>query len=150
MVGVLRTSQSEIAAPQPGLGQIEKLLDGQRAVGLKVDYAIFGEPVPLSEGIDLCAYRVVQEALTNAREHGGPSLTTVTVRIEYGDDELTIDVADDGSTASSPAQQESGGGHGLVGMRERVSNYGGTLRTGPRPGGGFEVHATLPLNGGAR
>lgn len=150
MVGVLRTSQSEIAAPQPGLGQIEKLLDAQRAVGLKVDYAIFGEPVPLSEGIDLCAYRVVQEALTNAREHGGPSLTTVTVRIEYGDDELTIDVADDGSTASGPAQQESGGGHGLVGMRERVSNYGGTLRTGPRPGGGFEVHATLPLNGGAR
>lgn len=150
MVGVLRTSQSEIAAPQPGLGQIEKLLDAQRAVGLKVDYAVFGEPVPLSEGIDLCAYRVVQEALTNAREHGGPSLTTVTVRIEYGDDELTIDVADDGSTASGPAQQESGGGHGLVGMRERVSNYGGTLRTGPQPGGGFEVHATLPLNGGAR
>lgn len=150
MVGVLRTSQSEIAAPQPGLGQVEELLDAQRAIGLKVHYAIFGEPVPLSEGIDLCAYRVIQEALTNAREHGGPSLTTVTVRIEYGDDELTIDVADDGDTVSCPAQQESDGGHGLVGMRERVSSYGGTLRTGPKSGGGFEVHATLPLNGGAR
>ena len=93
-------------------------------------------------GVDLSAYRVVQEALTNALKHAGRATATVTVR--YGADDVTIEVADDGA-----GDQEKAGGHGLIGMRERIGVFGGTFAAGAREAGGFSVSARLPLGGGA-
>jgi signal transduction histidine kinase len=103
---------------------------------------VSGEVHEVSAGIDLAAYRVVQEALTNALKHGGGH-TEVTLR--YDDDQLAVTVSDRGDGAPGPRVE--GGGHGLVGMRERVRVIGGEVQAGPRSGGGFEVHARLPLQG---
>ena len=129
-------------APQPSVEQLGQLVAQVRDAGLPVELRVEGEPRPLAPGVDLSAYRIVQEGLTNALKHAGPARAVVTVR--YGRGDIDIDVADDGGgTASS-----DGGGHGLVGMRERAALFGGTLQAGPRAEGGYALHATLPLGPG--
>jgi signal transduction histidine kinase len=127
--------------PQPGLTDLGSLAQRARDGGLPVELEIEGEAKPLPAGVDLAAFRIVQEALANASKHAGRATARVTVRYEPRAVELCID--DDGRGPNgSPGP---GQGHGLVGMRERVALYDGTLHTGRRAGGGFEVRARLPL-----
>jgi signal transduction histidine kinase len=136
-------------APQAGLAQLDDLVAGARAAGLRVHAEVDGAPRPLPAGVDLAAFRIVQEALTNVTRHAGPA--TATVRVTYGDDDLTVQVDDDGhgsggrAAGAAGAQRGDGGGNGIPGMRERAAALGGHLEAGPRPGGGFRVHARLPL-----
>jgi signal transduction histidine kinase len=140
LVGVLRRPEEAPAlAPQPSLEQIERLVEQTRDAGLPVELRIEGEPVQLPAGLDLTAYRFVQEGLTNAIKHARAERAEVVVRYEDGQVELTV--SDDGQGGGDGG----GSGHGLVGMRERVSVYGGELEAGPRPGGGFRLRARLPL-----
>lgn len=148
MLDVLRDGEPGSHAPQPGIAQLGRLIGESRASGLPVEMTVQGEPVEVSAGVDLVVYRVVQEALTNARKHAGPLLGKVAVHLRYEGDSLEVRVTDDGQGPGARPGGGPGGGHGLVGMRERVAAYGGKLRTGPRPGGGFEVVATLPIGGG--
>lgn len=127
-------------APQPGVGMIPTLLGEARTHGLEVDWATEGQPVPLSPGLDLAVFRIVQEALTNVRRHAAAS--RVCVRLTYGADALDVEVRDDGRGARSGSGRH---GHGLVGMHERVSLYGGTVHAGPGEDRGFVVRAALPL-----
>jgi signal transduction histidine kinase len=127
-------------APQPGLARLTELLDAMRASGLPVQAVVEGAPRALSPGVDLSAYRIVQEALTNSLRHAGGASARVVVR--YEPDALELEIADDGP--GPPADPEASGGHGLIGMRERVQLFGGELEAGPRPGGGFLVRARLP------
>jgi signal transduction histidine kinase len=127
--------------PQPGMEELDVLLERAREGGLTVDLALEGRARPLPRGVDLSAYRIVQEALTNTIKHAGPVHTQVNVR--YGETELELEVTDDGPVVVSNGAGAPG--HGLVGMRERVASYGGELRAGPRPEGGFAVRASLPL-----
>ncbi|MGW0808818.1 sensor histidine kinase [Nonomuraea sp. NPDC002799] len=143
LVGVLRDSEAAGTdyTPQPGLGQLEELVRGS---GVPARLRVSGGPAELPElpeGQQLAVYRIVQEALTNALKHGGPD-THAVVEIDFGGPELVVRVTDDGRGAAAPG---SSGGHGLIGMRERVGLYGGVVRAGPRPGGGFEVLARLPM-----
>lgn len=141
VVGVLRNEGSEGAlAPQPGLGTVGDLVEGVRRSGLEVELQLEGRARPLAPGLDLSAYRILQEALTNAVRHADPRRLTVTVR--YDDEAVELEVADDGHGPATDVG--AGGGHGLVGMRERVALYGGELRVGTREGGGFAVVARLP------
>jgi signal transduction histidine kinase len=144
LVGLLKddTVMPEYA-PQPGMDRLEALFTTVRDAGLPVDVTIEGEPHNLAPGLDLTAYRVVQEALTNALKYAGPAHAWVAVR--WGADDLELEVANDGGDAGAG----DGGGHGLAGMRERVAVYGGELDSGPRDGGGFVVRARLPLGGAA-
>jgi signal transduction histidine kinase len=140
LVGLLRDQGAMPEfAPQPGLGTVGDLLDTVRSAGLPVELAVDGTPRELPPGIDLAAYRVVQEALTNALKYGGTAHAWVSLR--WHDDELELEVANDGKGDG----RGSGGGHGLAGMQERVSLYGGTLDSGPRDGGGYVVRARLPV-----
>jgi signal transduction histidine kinase len=140
LLGMLRTSDEELAlAPQPSLEQLETLVAQVRGAGLPVEVVVEGEPAQLPPGVDLSAYRIVQEALTNALKHAGPARARVTVR--YGEDELELEIADDGAGTGDGG----GSGHGLIGMRERVSFYGGDLHAGRRAGGGYALRARLPL-----
>lgn len=140
LLGILRRDGEELGlAPQPGLDDLAALVEQTRLAGLPVELRVEGTPRPLPLGADLSAYRIVQEALTNARKHAGDARATVTVR--YGAEELELEIADDGAGA----RNGHGGGHGLVGMRERVALFGGQLDAGPQAGGGFHVHARLPL-----
>jgi signal transduction histidine kinase len=125
-------------APQPTLAELGELVARSRAAGLPTVLDLRGERRPLPAGLDLAAYRIVQEALTNALKHAGHAPTTVTV--EFGEHELALEIRDEGAGVSN-----SDGGHGLVGMRERVRLYGGEIETGPADGGGWRVRATLPL-----
>jgi signal transduction histidine kinase len=142
MLGVLREMADEGPglAPQPGLSALDELARQVREAGLPVNVRVEGEPRPLPPGIDLSAYRIVQEGLTNALKHAGPATAEVVVR--YGPRELELVVRDDGRGRGPSA---NGGGHGLLGMRERVALYGGDLTAGPRPEGGFALAARLPL-----
>jgi signal transduction histidine kinase len=145
LLGMLRRSDDELAlAPQPSLRHLGDLVEQVREAGLPVDLRIEGEERPIAPGIDLSAYRIVQEALTNALKHAGPARARVTVR--YGENELDVEIADDGAGAED---EVPAGGHGLVGMRERVALFGGDLAAGKRRGGGYAVRARLPLAGGA-
>ncbi|GAA3393006.1 sensor histidine kinase [Cryptosporangium minutisporangium] len=131
-------------APQPGLSQVEPLIDRVRNAGVPVELVVTGVPGPLPEGIDLAAYRVVQEALTNTVKHaaGAPAV----VRIDYGADRLWIEVTDAGGVASDPERAEpDGAGQGLIGLRERLAVYGGVLQAGPRIRGGYRVEAVIPF-----
>ena len=119
-------------APQPGLARLDELLDAMRASGLPVEAVVEGAPRPLPPGVDLSAYRIVQEALTNALRHAGGASARVVVR--YEPDALELEVADDGP--GPPDDPEASGGHGLIGMRERVQLFGGELEAGPRPAAG--------------
>jgi signal transduction histidine kinase len=128
-------------APEPTLARIDALVSRARDAGQSVDVRVEGEPADVPVGVDLAAYRIVQEALANAAKHAGPAHASVTVRYERG--AVEVEVADDGpGTAPAPL---GGGGHGLVGIRERVGLYGGTLDLGPQPDGGFHVRARLPV-----
>jgi len=139
LLGILRRDEREPALrPQPGLADLDELLAQARRGGLPVQLAVEGTPAPLPAGVDLAAYRIVQEALTNTRKHAGPARASVAVR--YAPEALELEVTDDGRAGAN-----GGGGHGLIGMRERVALYGGQLDAGPRPHGGFTIHAHLPL-----
>ncbi|MER7644648.1 sensor histidine kinase [Streptomyces sp. NPDC126522] len=150
LLGVLRTGEHKEAGeyvPQPDVEQIDDLVEQCRTSGLPVDFKVEGTPRPLPSGVELTAYRIVQEALTNTRKHGGPN-TGASVRLVYFDDGLGLLVEDDGKGAPHELYEEGGAdgqGHGLIGMRERVGMVGGTLDAGPRPGGGFRISALLPL-----
>ena len=128
--------------PQPGLGELGPLIERVSAAGLTVEMHTTGTPASLPPGIDLAAYRVVQEALTNVLKHAGPA--SVAVRLQYRPAELAIKVSDAGGGASSTTPA-AGTGRGLIGMRERVALYGGQLNAGPRLGGGWRVDARIPL-----
>jgi signal transduction histidine kinase len=141
VLGVLRGVAP--LAPQPGLADLEQLVAGVRDAGLPVTLRIEGEPRPLSQAADLSAYRIVQEALTNALKHAGPARAEVVVRFEAG--AVALEVRDTGTGGG----QGDGTGHGLVGMRERVAMFGGELEALPAPGGGFAVRARLPVGAAA-
>ncbi len=145
-LGVLRRPDADVPlAPQPGMGGLGALVEQARASGLAVELVAEGEPAPLPSGVDVSAYRIVQEALTNTLKHAGPVRTRVTVR--YGDDGLELEIADDGFAGRAPngAPVSAEGGQGLLGMRERVALYGGHLHAAPRPEGGFVIRASLPF-----
>jgi signal transduction histidine kinase len=145
VVGALRDPDGGPAlAPQPSLSRIDTLVAHARETGLPVDLEIEGEPVPLPAGVDLTAYRLVQEGLTNSIKHAAADHAEVHVR--YDDGHVEIEVSDDGRGTSGDAPS-NGGGDGLVGMRERVSIYGGELEAGPRAEGGFRLRARLPVSG---
>ncbi|TDC22618.1 sensor histidine kinase [Streptomyces sp. 8K308] len=155
LLGVLRGEDGQVTGqdyvPQPGVEQLADLVDQVRGTGLPVDFRIEGTPRPLPSGVELTAYRIVQEALTNTRKHGGPHVGA-TVRLSYDPDALTVLAEDDGRGAQRELYEERGAdgrGQGLIGMRERVGMVGGVLIAGPRPGGGFRISATLPLAGDA-
>ncbi len=141
VVGLLR-QDDDLAerVPQPGLDRLDDLVDGAQHAGLDVGSQVVGMPRGISAGVDLSAYRIVQEALSNAARYAPGS--TVAVRVRYGADRLVVSITDTG--AGTEVAPEPGGGHGLVGMRERVTMLGGTLTAGPREDGGFTVAAELP------
>lgn len=139
LLGVLRTEgDTPSLAPQPGLGQLDRLLEQVRTAGLPVDLRVVGEPIELSPGVDLVAYRIVQEGLTNALRHA--SAQQALVKLRYRPTTLEVTVTDDGR---GPSRLD--GGHGLVGIRERVALYGGTVEFAPAPGSGSRLAATLPV-----
>jgi len=147
LLGVLRREEEGGAserAPQPGIGELGELLDQARGAGLPVSFTVEGEPHPLPGGIALTAYRIVQESLTNTRKHAGP-MASASVTLRYADTALVLAISDDGRGDLGGAAMPEATGHGLTGMRERVAACGGSVAAGPRPGGGFEVVATLPL-----
>jgi signal transduction histidine kinase len=138
---LLRANEDQAAslAPQPGLADLDELLERARAAGLPVEFAVEGDPRPLSQSVDLSAFRIVQEALTNVLKHAGRAPTTVVLGYRADALELTIRDTGDGATHANGV-----GGHGLVGMRERAAMFGGSLTAAPRGDHGFEVHAVLP------
>jgi signal transduction histidine kinase len=139
LVGMLRTGPEREHEPQPTLEQLPELADRVRSAGLDVDLRTEGEARPLPPGVDLSAYRIVQEALTNTLRHAGADRAEVVVR--YGGAGVEVEVIDDGR---GPGANGAAGGHGLAGMRERVGMFGGELEVGAREGGGFRVRAMLP------
>jgi len=140
LLGMLRLADERAAlAPQPGLGRLDDLAAEVTAAGLPVDVRVEGERFELPPGVDVSAYRIVQEALTNALKHAGPARATVVLR--YIPDGLELEIADDGAGSG----EGGGSGQGLVGIRERVGFYGGELEAGADPGGGYRVRARLPV-----
>jgi signal transduction histidine kinase len=138
LVGMLRTEGADPLTPQPGLDDLPRLVTQVREAGLPVELHVVGDRHPIPVGIELSAYRIVQEALTNALKHAGEA--TATVRVRYASDVLELEISDDGHAAEAAAS----GGHGLVGMRERAALCGGRFVAGRGPGGGFTVRALLP------
>ena len=152
LLGVLRGPDGEHPdglAPAPGLGELDALVAEVVQSGVAVEVRVEGQRPDVPAGVDLCAYRIVQEALTNVIKHAGRARATVVVR--YSDDAVAIEVEDEGpgvpGTPGTPATRSvpPTGGHGLAGMRERVAVYNGDLAAGPRPTGGFRVAARLPF-----
>jgi len=140
LVGMLRADTGDPLAPQPGLDDLPLLATQVGEAGLPVDLSVEGERRDLPVGIELSAYRIVQEALTNALKHAGDARAAV--RVRYGPDSLELEIVDDGPGGVS---RVASGGHGLVGMRERVALYGGLFDAGRHPGGGFAVRVLLPV-----
>jgi signal transduction histidine kinase len=158
LLGVLRDGDEPSASltPAPGLAQVPSLVEKVGGAGLAVQLRIDGTPDGVPDGVDLSAYRIVQEGLTNVLRHGGP---TAAVTIGYRKEAVTVEICDEGRGAGSPDPVPSqgsvpdagtGSGQGLIGMRERVAVFGGTFEAGPRPGGGFRLAASLPLDEPAR
>jgi signal transduction histidine kinase len=144
LLGILRTDSEGLAlAPQPSLAHLDDLLDRVRETGLPVELTVVGEPHQLPAGIDVSAYRIIQEGLTNTIKHAGQARAEVVVR--YGERDLGLEVVDDGRGSDGVANGGRGG-HGLVGMRERVTLYGGSLETGSLREGGYAVRARLPVD----
>jgi signal transduction histidine kinase len=142
LLGVLREEDAERPlAPQPGLDDVDRLISTARDTGLAVGLSVSGQPRPLPAGLGLTVYRIVQEALTNVARHAAGARVGVSLRFEH--DALDVAVVDDGGAERAPTA--SGGGRGLLGMRERVAVYAGTLEVGRDSEGGFAVHARLPL-----
>jgi signal transduction histidine kinase len=149
LLGVLRAGDDGRGeyVPQPGVDQLTDLIEQVRGAGLPVAFEVQGESRPLASGVELTAYRIVQEALTNTRKHGGPE-AHAKVRLTFGDSDLSLLIEDDGRGAQQELYEgggEDGQGQGLIGMRERVGMVSGTLDAGPRPGGGFRINAVLPV-----
>ena len=143
LLGLLRrTDEPAALVPQPGLGQLDDLVHSTRTAGLDVKVDITGERVPLPPGLDLTAYRIVQEALTNVLKHAGARC--VRVLVTFHRNQLELEITDDGGNATGRLAA-TGGGHGLIGMRERVSVFGGTVSAGPRADGGWSVRSRLPV-----
>ena len=141
LLGALRRDDEDAElSPQPGFDRMDALLEEVQRAGLPVQLEVDGEPYPLPRAIDLSAYRIVQEGLTNTLKHAGASRAQVTLR--YGADDLEIDVRDDGRGGSTT--NRDGSGHGLLGVRERVKIYRGQMSAGPVAGGGFLLTARLP------
>jgi signal transduction histidine kinase len=138
MLGALRMPQDE-ALPQPGLDMVPNLISTVGSSGLRATLEIEGDPVRLAPGLDLSAYRIVQEALTNAVKYAGDA--DVRIRIAYHPERLELEITDNGGGAG-PALST---GNGLIGMRERAELFGGSLDAGPLPEGGYRVRATLPI-----
>ncbi|MFJ2404720.1 sensor histidine kinase [Streptomyces xanthochromogenes] len=152
MLQVLREADDQVpGAPMPGLARVGELAERIRAGGVDVTLRTLGTPRPLAPGVELCAYRVVQEALTNVLKHAPDS--PVVVQMDYGTHRLTVSVvngcARPGRQGEIPDRVRTGGGHGLIGMRERAKLYGGSISIGPRSGGGFAVTLALPTSAGA-
>jgi signal transduction histidine kinase len=144
LLGVLRQEAETRGslAPAPGLAELDGLAAEVAKAGVRVEVLIEGSRPDLPLGLDLSAYRIVQEALTNVVRHAGPA--TARVGIRYGAGEVALEVVDDGR--ATDAGDHGRGGHGIVGMRERAALYGGDLEAGPLPGGGFRVAARLPVD----
>ena len=136
------------ASPQPGLGRLQSLIDGVAAGGLVIELHVSGSPRELPPGLDLAAYRVIQEGLTNVMKHAGAAKTTI--MLDYGDAVLQVEVADDGQPGPGTSPDGSavipGTGRGLLGLRERVTMYGGGFDAGRCPGGGWRIRARIPLD----
>ncbi|MDX3097246.1 sensor histidine kinase [Streptomyces sp. ME19-03-3] len=152
LLGVLRAGDDcgGEYLPQPGVDQLTDLIEQVRGAGLPVAFEVEGETRPLASGVELTAYRIVQEALTNTRKHGGAE-ARAKVRLTFTDSDLGLLIEDDGRGAQQELYEgggEDGQGQGLIGMRERVGMVSGTLDAGPRPGGGFRISAVLPLKAG--
>ena len=148
LVGILRVDESATRHPLPRLERLPALVDEARAAGLTVDLEVEGRVVELPAGLELAAYRIIQEALTNVRKHAPAARAQVL--LSYEPDRLRIMVADDGGSSGAvgdTTRTPSDPGHGLIGMRERVQLYDGRMQAGSLPGGGFRVEATLPLSG---
>jgi signal transduction histidine kinase len=146
LLGLMRDGEENAAVrePQPTLAGLDDLIGRARDAGLSVELRQEGEPFPLPMGCDLAAYRVVQESLTNALQHAGDG-ARAKVLLRWSDDQLELDISDTGQGLTAAVPDHDGPlGQGLVGMRERVALCGGNLQAGPRPGGGFRVHATIP------
>ncbi|MER6515038.1 histidine kinase [Nonomuraea sp. NPDC001636] len=142
MLGMLRFSgDGDSLTPQPGLDRLDELVAQVREAGPQIELRIIGTPTPLSPGLDLSAYRLIQEALTNVLKHA--SASGVDITISYGPAELSILVINDGAGSDGDGD---GGGHGLIGMRERTEMHGGELTAGPIVGGGYRVFARFPLS----
>ena len=155
LLGMLRgdEEQAPSLAPQPGLAEVPSLVEQVGRAGLQVELVVEGTEAALPAGVDLSAYRIVQEALTNALRHGGDGRTRVLVR--YGDHELQLRIWDEGRPAGGdgsppPGRTETAPGRGLLGMKERVRLFGGELRAGPGPNGGFTVDARIPIGTAGR
>ncbi|NUR91749.1 MAG: sensor histidine kinase, partial [Nonomuraea sp.] len=144
IVGVLRAGSPAELGPQPGIGDLPLLVEQMKEAGLPTSLAVEGAPSPVPAGVDLAAYRLIQEGLTNSLRHAGPGARAV-VTVRHAPRELDVSVEDDGP---GPATLSGQPGHGLVGIKERVALYGGVLSMGPRSGGGFEVRARFPLKDG--
>jgi signal transduction histidine kinase len=147
VLGVLRTGEPSLT-PQPGLAELDVLLDGARSAGVSVTVTSSGDPVPLPEGVDLSAYRILQEALSNAMRHAPGS--QVLLHMAYFADGLGLEVRNDAGQRTAPilvtnGERAAGGGNGLIGMRERAAMLGGSLDAGPTEDGGFQVVAVLPM-----
>ncbi|GAA0962145.1 sensor histidine kinase [Actinocorallia libanotica] len=148
LLGVLRESDDTGAyTPQPGVEQLDDLVEQVRDAGLPLDFTVEGEPKELPQGLQLSVFRIVQEALTNTLKHAGPG-ASARVRLRYDNGAVEIHVQDDGR--GTAMAENDGKGHGLAGMRERAALYGGTVRAEPVPGGGFEVAARLPAGEAGR
>jgi signal transduction histidine kinase len=143
LIHFLRDSTASATSPQPGVARVPDLAAQMVEAGLPVALTISGDVIPLPPGLDLNAYRIIQESLTNVLKHGGPS-ARATVSMEYLPDELRIEVVDDGRGAAEALVSANGSGQGLVGMRQRADLFGGTIEAGPKPGGGYRVVARLP------
>ena len=145
LLGVLRTDDSEAAlAPQPGLDQVDALAAHVREAGLAVELCVHGDRDGIPAGVDLAAYRIVQEALTNVLKHATASHAVV--RVGYRPDAIEVEVLDDGHGPLGTGHDGTGTGQGLIGMRERASLYGGVVEARPRAEGGFAVRARLPVS----
>ncbi len=138
-----RSGEAELRTPQPGLDELDDLVSRAGAAGLAVTVEVDGMPRPLPPEVDLAAFRIVQEAVTNVARHAGQS--TATVRVAYGEHDVTLQI-DDNGRGGTPSSI-SGSGSGIAGMRERTAALGGRLEVGPRSGGGFRVRAELPMDG---
>ncbi|MEU4191688.1 histidine kinase [Kribbella sp. NPDC026611] len=139
LLGVLRSDEQVALAPAPSLRQLDELIAQTAKAGVRAELRVVGAPVELAAGLELSAYRIVQEALTNVVKHA--STPSATVAIDYRPDELVVEIIDRGEGSAFRA------GHGLIGLRERVALYDGTFDAGPLPDKGFRVHARLPLGG---
>ena len=155
LLGLLRTGETAAAMPDGaympplGLADVDDLAERLRRAGLDITVVRRGEAPEVPEDVGLTVYRIVQEALTNVLKHAGPAVVTVELALthEQGADQLGVTVTDDGRGASAALEAPPGAGRGTAGMRERVAVLGGRLSVGPQPGGGFRVHATIPLGG---